>query len=94
MITEDSPLFDNSTMMLLNLLNLLSPAQIVLAGFDGLNEKKDNYVEGTCPNIRDGIDFQEFNREITDLLRRYKNRIQGKIEIRFLTPSKYDLDDG
>jgi len=91
LIAEDSPLFDNSTIMLLNLLNLLLPAQITLAGFDGLNEKKDNYVEGTCPNKTGDMDYQEFNREITELLRRYKNKTQGKIIIHFLTPSKYDV---
>lgn len=93
LIVEDSLLFDNSSIMLLNLLNILSPARITLAGLDGLNERKDNYVEGTCPNIKGGMDYQEFNREIAGLLCRYKNKIQGKIRIQFLTPSKYDLGE-
>lgn len=91
LIAEDSPLFDNSTIMLLNLLNILAPVRIVLAGFDGLNEKKDNYVEGTGPNVVGNMHYQEFNREITELLRRYKNKTQGKISVHMLTPSKYDV---
>lgn len=93
LIIEDSPLFDNSTMMLLNLLNILLPSQISLAGFDGLNERKDNYVEGTSPNIIDDSDYQEFNREITELLRRYKNKTQGKFLVSMLTPSRYNVGE-
>lgn len=93
LIAEDSPLFDNSTIMLLNLLNLLQPVRISLAGFDGLNERKDNYVEGTSPNIVSDMDYREFNREIAGLVRRYRNKTQGKIEVRFLTPSKYDVGE-
>lgn len=93
LIAEDSPLFDNSTIMLLNLLNLLQPVRISLAGFDGLNEKKDNYVEGTGPNIVSGMDYKEFNREVAGLVRRYRSKTQGKISVQFLTPSKYDVGE-
>lgn len=91
LIAEDSSLFDNSTIMLLNLLNIVSPTQITLAGFDGLNEKKDNYVAGTGPNIVSDMHYREFNHEIIKLLRRYKNKTQGKISLHMLTPSKYDV---
>ena len=93
LIAEDSFLFDNSTIMLLNLLHILSPTQITFAGFDGLNEKKNNYVKGAEPNIINHMDYQEINREISELLRKFKNKIQGKILIRFLTPSEYDMEE-
>ncbi len=89
LISEDSFLFDNSAIMLLNLLNILFPTKIVLAGFDGLNDKKDNYVKGTCPNIVNNLNYQEFNHEISELLRKYKSKNEGKILIEFLTPSYY-----
>ena len=93
LIAEDSFLFDNSTIMLLNLLYLLLPSKITFAGFDGLNEKKDNYIKGAGPNIVSQVDYQEFNREISELLRKFKNKTQGKISFRFLTPSKYDAGE-
>lgn len=92
LIAEDSFLFDNSVIMLLNLLYVLLPKKITLAGFDGLNEKKDNYVEGMAPNIRNEMDYREFNREISELLYRYRNKTQGKILFSFLTPSRYDVE--
>lgn len=93
LIAEDSFLFDNSTIMLLNLLYFLLPSKITFAGFDGLNEKKDNYIKGASPNIVSQVDYQEFNREISELLRKFKNKTQGKISVRFLTPSKYDAGE-
>lgn len=93
LIAEDSFLFDNSTIMLLNLLYILSPDKITFAGFDGLNEKKDNYVKGINPNIVDHTDYREINREISELLRKFKNKTQGKISIHFLTPSEYDVGE-
>lgn len=92
LIAEDSFLFDNSVIMLLNLLYVLFPKKITFAGFDGLNESKDNYVEGAAPNIRNDMDYREFNREISELLRSYRNKTQGKILFSFLTPSRYDVE--
>lgn len=93
LIAEESFLFDNSTIMLLNLLYILLPAKITFAGFDGLNEKKDNYIKGAGPNIVSHMNYQEFNREISELLRKFKNKTQGKISVQFLTPSKYDVGE-
>lgn len=93
LIAEDSFLFDNSTIMLLNLLYILLPVKITFAGFDGLNERKDNYVKGAGPNRTSDMDYQEFNREISELLRRYKKKTRGKISIRFLTPSRYETGE-
>lgn len=93
LIAEDSFLFDNSAIMLLNLLYILLPVKITFAGFDGLNERKDNYVKGAGPNRTSDMDYQEFNREISKLLRRYKKKTRGKISIRFLTPSRYETGE-
>lgn len=93
LIAEESFLFDNSTIMLLNLLYILLPAKITLAGFDGLNEKKDNYIKGKGPNIVSHMNYQDFNREISELLRKFKNKTEGKILVQFLTPSRYDVGE-
>lgn len=91
LIEEDSVLGDNSTIMLLNLLKCIGGiSNIVLAGFDGLSEDKENYVDSlyAVPNACLGV--QETNREVARLFARYKSRVNDLFHIEFLTPSKYD----
>lgn len=90
LIVEDSILYDNSTIMLLNLLKDLCVAEIKLAGFDGLKENADNYVNSSFPNTQAGICVDEINKEIRRLYRQYENKVEGKIKVGFLTPSIYE----
>lgn len=90
LIMEDSMLYDNSTIMLLNLLKKLHVKEISLAGFDGLKENEENYVDATFPNQRSDSDIKETNKEVRRLLEQYKNKVTGKIKIDFLTPSIYE----
>lgn len=92
LIAENSILYDNSTIMLLNLLRKICVRSIAFAGFDGLKEKEENYVDNTFPNKKTDISFLETNMEISRLLELYKNKVAGKIEIEFVTPSVYDMD--
>lgn len=90
LIMEDSILFDNSTIMLLNLLKKLQVNKITLAGFDGLKRDSENYVNDTFPNKKVVIDIQQTNREIKNLFEQFKRKVEDKIEIQFLTPSIYE----
>lgn len=90
LIMEDSVLYDNSTIMLLNLLKKLHVKKISLAGFDGLKENKENYVDATFPNQKTNVNVMETNREVKRLLEQYKRKVAGKIEIMFVSPSVYD----
>lgn len=90
LIAEDSILYDNSTIMLLNLLKNLCVAEISLAGFDGLKENGDNYVNSSFPNTHMGLSTDLINREIRNLYRQYENKIESKLKIGFLTPSIYE----
>lgn len=90
LIMEDSMLYDNSTIMLLNLLKKLHVKKISLAGFDGLKEKEENYVDATFPNQKTDISIRETNKEVKHLLEQYKHKVAGKIEIGFITPSVYE----
>ncbi len=90
LIVEDSSLYDNSTIMLLNLLKDVGVKEIKLAGFDGLKEHSDNYVNSSFPNTPTNISIEEINKEIRELYRKYKNKVEGKIELGFLTPSIYE----
>lgn len=90
LIMEDSVLYDNSTIMLLNLLKKMQVKEIVLAGFDGLKRDEENYVDNTFPNQNGGLDIVETNREVKRLLAQYRSKVVGKIKITFLTPSVYE----
>lgn len=93
LIMEDSVLYDNSTIMLLNLLRKLQVKEIVLAGFDGLKQNEDNYVDNTFPNQNGELSADETNREVKKLFTQYKAKVTGKIKIAFLTPSEYEQQE-
>lgn len=90
LIVEDSIMYDNSTIMLLNLLKFVEVKEIVLGGFDGLKEKEHNYVDDTFPDHKTGSTCNEINKEIKRLLEQYKMKTMNRIEIKFLTPSIYE----
>ena len=90
LIMEDSFLYDNSTIMLLNLLKKVDVAQVSLAGFDGLRENEENYVDDTFPNQPSDVNIVKTNKEVRRLLEQYKNKVAGKIGINFLTQSIYE----
>lgn len=90
LISEDSLLCDNSTIMLLNLLKVLEVKEIGIAGFDGLKENEQNYVDDTFPDEKKSMTCGEINVEIRRLLMQYRNKIAEKIKIKFVTPSIYE----
>jgi 4-hydroxy 2-oxovalerate aldolase len=92
LIEEESFLYDNSTIMLLNLLKKLQVVRIALAGFDGLKVNATNYVSGAFPTKRNTEEFPKINKEIKHLLEQYRSRTEGKVEVHFLTPSLYERD--
>ncbi len=89
LIMEDSVLYDNSTIMFLNLLKKLKVKEIMLAGFDGLRKGEENYVDNTFPKQNGALGTDETNREVKKLVSQYKAKTAGKIEIGFITPSIY-----
>ena len=90
LIVEDSKLFDNSTIMLLNLLKKIDVSKIVIAGFDGLKEGRGNYINIAFPNKLQEMPVVEINKEVQKLFKQYKEKIAGKIVIEMLTPSVYE----
>lgn len=90
LISEDSSLYDNSTIMLLNLLKKLHVLKICLAGFDGLKENEDNYIDAGFPDLNDAVTVKGINKEVAKLYRRYKDKVLGKIDVSLLTPSVYE----
>lgn len=91
LINRGYKFFENSTIMLLNLLKKLSPERIIIAGFDGFDsDKSSNYVDDSYQNDRHVSDFSLLNREISEMLNEIVLTQEGKCEICFMTPSVYD----
>lgn len=83
-------LFDNSTMMLLNLLKKLGTKEITIAGFDGFYKNQEqNFVDLSFDSTKHLNDYDAINEEITKMTREYKKRVEGQILVQFLTPSIY-----
>jgi 4-hydroxy 2-oxovalerate aldolase len=82
--------FDNSALMLLNLLRRMEISDIHIAGFDGLFNEKDNYIDDTFDNDRKVEEFSAINREIFLALSDYYKKVKEKCSIRFLTLSIFE----
>lgn len=82
--------FENSTIMLLNLLKRLNPAKIVIAGFDGFSaDNKSNYTDSSFQNERHVSEFENLNREIGEMFGNIVAALYPKCEIKLITPSIY-----
>lgn len=82
--------FDNSTIMLLNLLKRINVKSIFIAGVDGYFKDVPNYFNPDLDYKRDTDKYSEQNAETESMLRQFKVKTEGKIEIRFITPSIYE----
>lgn len=88
-------IIDNSTIMLLNLLINLEIDMVAIAGFDGYSEsgKHNNYVDS-------GMEIQsvtdnpvKLNKEIEEMFDVFQ-KINKNMDIKFITPSRFDKKNG
>lgn len=91
LIVEDSLLPDNSTMMLLNLLNICGVSKIYIAGFDGLRHDSENYVNDNFINSTFGMTFDEINKNVRKMFVDFSNKVRERIEVSLITPSLYEV---
>ncbi len=89
-IADESKMYDNSTIMLLNLLKKAEPSKIHIAGFDGLRREAANYIDDSFLNTHHLMSIEETNAEIEKMFKIFKNRTAGKIVVDLLTPSLYE----
>ena len=81
---------DNSAIMLLRLLDVLEPAEIMLAGFDGY-EQSGNYANKFLELSSATVNAVELNREIAEMIGDYaRTRCSKKTKLGFLTPSRFE----
>lgn len=89
LIESTGKYFDNTTIMLLNLLRKIDVEHLYIAGFDGFSENGNDFVNDTFYGARFYKEYRTINIEMEKMLRNFANRIVGKMEITFLTPSVY-----
>lgn len=86
--------FENSTIMLLNLLKRIRPKKIVIAGFDGFNAKNEkNYADNSFQNERHISEFSILNKEISLMYKEIQEILYPQCEIKFITPSLYNYSN-
>lgn len=83
--------FENTVIMLLNLLKKLNPSGITIAGFDGFSaDREDNYMDSGFQNERHIEEFEKLNSEVSMMFSEIRQTLTGKCKIQFLTPSLYE----
>ena len=83
--------FDNSTILLLRLLNKLKVKDIYIAGFDGFF-KGQNYSKAheELESYDEYEKYIELNKELKEMLVDFKNEISNDVNINFITESKFE----
>ena len=82
--------FDNSTIMLLQMLKRLTPSKITIAGFDGFDiTSSQNYADMSFQNERHVNEFEVLNHEIKEMFGEICEKLAGKCDISIITPSRY-----
>lgn len=83
--------FENSTIMLLNLLKRINPSKITIAGFDGFSEETEiNYFDRSFQNERHISEFAILNKEITAMFGEIVETMLPACKFELITPSLYD----
>lgn len=81
--------FDNSVVILLNLLKKTGFGQITFAGFDGFEEGKKNYIDPAYESNRYEKNYNQINNDLVILLKEFANTLKDKHIIQFLTDSRF-----
>lgn len=84
---------DNSSLMLLRLLDSLEPASIAVAGLDGYSYDRNGERNYAAPylelsNVKE--DPAGLNREISEMLHDYAATRRSRCPLRFITPSRFE----
>ena len=83
--------FENSTIMLFNLLKRINPCKIVIAGFDGFDEKNEkNYSDNSFQNERHISEFPILNKEISEMFGEIVKTMYPNCMFKLITPSLYE----
>lgn len=85
--------FENSTIMLLNLLKKMEVTDLAIAGFDGFDASvTNNYVDDSFDDRRIHGEYEKVNQDVGRQFRFFAEALQEKCKIRLLTPSLYEKE--
>lgn len=83
--------FDNTTIMLLNLLKRIGILKFTIAGFDGYDRNKQNYFDDiTFEESRFETRYESITANMRKMLKDYASTLVNKSDMEFLTPSVYE----
>jgi len=85
------PNYDNSTIMLLNLLRNIDVRHFAIAGFDGYSEDaKDNFSNEIFSHyVQEERYFEIRNEELKILLKHFSDTLTDEQQVEFITPSRF-----
>ncbi len=82
---------DNSTIMLLRLLDIIGVNEVAIAGFDGYSVSEMNYATQSLELLSLKEEPAEMNRELTEMLNDFwQTRINNDSRFQFITPSRFE----
>ena len=86
-LNDEDSIFDNSGLMLINILRKAGVLEFALAGYDGFDYVGgQNYYDNKL--VGGGVPYEQQVR-INEAMKKYFKRIQKEVNIAFVTPSKY-----
>jgi len=85
------PNYDNSTIMLLNLLRNIGVEKIAIAGLDGYSsDRNSNFSDEILAHNSPHEKFNETrNEELKELLKHFAAKLKRKNSVQFITPSRF-----
>lgn len=86
LIDESADIIDNSFIMLLKALSEVGVSKVAVAGFDGYQEDKLNFVN---PDMEYTF-IKDRTKELNEYARRKIEELSGKLSVRFVTSSLYE----
>ena len=91
LIERNNDDFDNTMIMLLNLLKRLGITSFAVAGFDGYAKGRDNYFDSALFEEKRFADqYDGITENMRKMLKEYAATLPRKSDIMFLTPSVYE----
>lgn len=82
---------DNSTIMLLRLLDIIDVSEVAIAGFDGYDYTNNNYATKSLELSSLNSDYFEMNKELGEMLVDYRmTRVNQHTKVVFITPSRFE----
>ncbi len=85
--------FDNAVILCLRMLMRLNAQEVYISGFDGFKHQyNESYSDINLPTLNPEGKWDELNAEIKDMYSDFYQSSAGKMNIRFLTESIFDME--